>query len=409
MDNQKNWERAIVFVDMDAFFASIEQMDFPELKGKPICVTNGEQGTCMITCSYEARAYGLHTGMRLKEGRRLCPQLIQRASRPSRYAEISARIMHTLQDITPDVEVFSVDEAFLDVTNCQNLHGLPEHIARLTKEKVHQVSGLTCSVGVSSDKTTAKYAAKRDKPDGLTVIYPWDAEEELSSVLVTELSGISDGIGGFLASREVYKCGDMKKLPIGVLAKRFGNLGRRIWYMCQAQDPDKVITTVPDPKSIGHGKVMPPNTKDSAVVRIYLFHMAEKVCARLRRHSMQASQFFIGLKTEFGWLGGNFEVAQPTDDSRTIRKMCREVMQECWQSEGIYQVQITALHPSPKDGQFELFSEDTTQQDLLNDAIDRINCRYGDFTIAPAILLNRSSAPNVIAPAWKPRGHRKSV
>ena len=205
MDNQKNWERAIVFVDMDAFFASIEQMDFPELKGKPICVTNGEQGTCMITCSYEARAYGLHTGMRLKEGRRLCPQLIQRASRPSRYAEISARIMHTLQDITPDVEVFSVDEAFLDVTNCQNLHGLPEHIAQLTKEKVHQVSGLTCSVGVSSDKTTAKYAAKRDKPDGLTVIYPWDAEEELSSVLVTELSGISDGIGGFLASREVYK------------------------------------------------------------------------------------------------------------------------------------------------------------------------------------------------------------
>src|SRR5690606_39546838 len=115
----EHWLRAIVFIDMDAFFASIEQMDHPELRGKPVGITNGAQGTCLITSSYEARAHGIHTGMRLREARKLCPEIIQCPARPERYAEVSTRIMHALQDISPDVEVFSVDEAFIDVTHCQ--------------------------------------------------------------------------------------------------------------------------------------------------------------------------------------------------------------------------------------------------------------------------------------------------
>ena len=125
------WERAIILVDMNAFFASIEQLDRPEWRGRPLAVTNGLTGTCIITCSYEARAYGIKTGMRLKEGRKLCPDLIQCPARPQRYATVSSNIMQALQDITPDIEVFSVDEAFLDVTHCQRLLGPPERIAWL--------------------------------------------------------------------------------------------------------------------------------------------------------------------------------------------------------------------------------------------------------------------------------------
>lgn len=253
-----HWHKAIILIDMNAFFASVEQLDHPELRGQPVAVTNGEQGTCIITSSYEARAYGIKTGMRLREGRERCPTLVQCPARPRRYAEVSTNIMEALQDVTPDIEIFSVDEAFLDVTHCQRLYGSPIGIAHRAKQAVYDASGLACSVGLSGDKTTAKYAAKLQKPDGFSVIPPWQARETLSRVPVTELCGIAHGIGSFLAKHGVYTCGDMANLPISILGKRFGNLGRRIWYMCLGADPEPLSTEVPDPKSMGHGKVIPP-------------------------------------------------------------------------------------------------------------------------------------------------------
>ena len=151
-------------------------------------------------------------------------------------------------------------------------------------------------MGVSGDKPTAKYAAKLNKPNGLTVIPPWQARARLFDVPVTELCGINKGIGGFLAQYGVHRCGDMERLPISVLAKRFGNPGRRIWYMCQGEDPDPVQLNVPPPKSVGHGKVMPPDTRDHTVLLTFLMHMSEKVAARLRRHGLKAGRFFIGLQ-----------------------------------------------------------------------------------------------------------------
>lgn len=403
------WPRAIILVDMNAFFASIEQRDRPEWRGRPVAITNGLQGTCIITCSYEARAYGVKTGMRLREARRLCPDLIQCPARPHRYAAVSTSIMDALLGITPDIEVFSVDEAFLDVTRCQQLWGPPPEIAHLVRKTVFAASGVQCSIGVSGDKTTAKFAAKLDKPSGLTVILPWEAKERLRNVPVTELCGIAEGIGGFLAKHGVHVCGDMASLPISVLARRFGNPGRRIWYMCQAEDPDPLHINVPPPKSIGHGKVVPPNTKDPQVLHTYLLHMCEKVAARLRRHHLQASQFFIGLRFDQGWLGGKFRCALPTDDSQPIMALCREVLTHYWRGRGTHQVQVTALDPRPADEQFELFEKSAPAHGALNVVMDRVNQRYGEFTLAPARLLNRSSMPNVIAPAWKPHGHRQTI
>jgi DNA polymerase-4 len=403
------WPRAIALVDMNAFFASIEQHDRLEWRGRPVAVTNGLQGTCIITCSYEARAYGIKTGMRLSQGRKLCPDLIQCPARPERYAGVSSGIMESLQDITPDVEVFSVDEAFLDVTYCQRLLGPPQTIACLIKEKVFTASGMPCSVGVSGDKTTAKYAAKLDKPDGMTIIPPWEARERLREVPVTELCGIAHGIGHFLARYGVHTCGDMERLPIGILAKRFGNPGRRIWYMCRGEDPEKIQIGVAAPKSMGHGKVVPPDTRDKEILMTYLMHMSEKVAARLRRHDMQARRFFVGLRGREGWIGNKRQTALSTSDSRPVIELCQQVLRDDWHGEGIHQVQVTALDPVPANGQRELFAEDNTRQHLLNEVMDRINRRYGEFTLAPAPLLNRSTMPNVIAPAWKPYGHRQTI
>jgi len=408
--DKQHWSKVIILVDMNCFFAQIEQQDNPFWRNKPIAVTNGIQGSTIITSSYEARSYGVKTGMRLKEARLLCPELIQAPSRPNRYAEISTTIMESLHAITPDLEVYSVDEAFLDVTHCQSLLGSPLEIAQRVKETVSTVSGLTCSIGVSGDKTTAKYAAKLHKPDGLTLIHPDKAEATLAPLHVTELSGINKGTARFLKQYGVIHCGDMKKIPISIPAKRFGNLGRRIWLMAQGKDPEPVQTIVKAPKTIGHGKVMPPQTKELATILTYFQHMSEKVGSRLRKHQFKAHHFYIGLKTEQGWLHTKIKLKLATDDGLTIFSQCRQFIMKQWQGEGAWQVQVTALDPHTEQ-QTDLFEESaiSSKRNQINTMVDLINQRYGEFTIAPTSLLDRSAMPNVIAPAWKPFGHRKTI
>ncbi len=407
----KPWARAIVFVDMDAFFASIEQHEQPELRGKPIGITNGLTGTCFITCSYEARAYGIKTGMRLKEARQLCPQVMQVPARAELYAKVSTDIMAALQAVTPDIEIFSVDEAFLDITHCQGIYKNPIHAGELAKKVIQEVGGFTCSVGISGDKTTAKHAAKTVKPNGLLVVPPWQAREHLQNIPVTELSGIAAGIGEFLNDRGVYVCGDMVSLPIGELARRFGNLGRRIWYMAQGLDPEPLNKTVAAPKSIGHGKIMPPNTKSLKVLKTYLRHMSEKVAARLRKHALEARSFFIGFRVKHAkhkWLANKFQTDEPTNDGQKIWLLAKKLL-DCWNGEGVFQVQITAIDLRPSGKQLSFFDVLDEQRECLNQAMDKINERFGEFAIAPATLLERSDMPNVISPSWKPTGHRKTV
>ena len=406
-----HWQRAIALLDMNAFFASVEQRDFPNLLGQPVAITNGMRGSCIITSSYEARAFGIRTGMRVREALQLCPHLVQRPTRPKVYAKVSRNIMHSLVQVCPDIEVFSVDEAFIDITSCQKYYGTPEEAARQLKTAIYQASGLLCSLGLSGDKTTAKYAAKLNKPDGFTVIPPWQAKSTLQHVPVTELCGIAKGIGGFLAQHGVTYCGDMEKLPISVLSRRFGNLGRRIWFMCQGADPDPLHPDVAAPKSIGHGKIMPPNTRDRGIILTYLQHMCSKVGTRMRRHDMEAKTFWIGLRSDQGWLGCKSRLREFSNDQQQIYQLGCIILNLNWNNEGIHQIQVTALDPRPAAMQMDLFGSkaDNTSRKQLNDAMDRINARYGELSLSPARLLNRSDMPNVIAPAWKPDGLRQTI
>ncbi len=403
------WPRAIIHLDMDAFFAAVEQLDEPALQGHPVGVTNGTTGTTIITCSYEARRYGIRTGMRLREACSLCPGFIRRPSRPERYVELSARIMTALREITPDVEPFSVDEAFLDVTACQRLHGSPENMATMAMEKARAASGLTCSVGLGGDKTTAKYAAQLHKPGGLGIIPPWESARVLRDVPVMALCGIGEGIGRYLAERGVHTCGQMSGLSPGELERRFGGTGLRIWLMCQGRDPDPVTVEVSPPKSIGHGKVMPPGTRDRETLRTWLRHMAEKVATRLRQHELEASSFSIGLDTQAGRLGGHYAAGGHTSDGGRIMALCDAMLRDRWHGQGTHQVRVTALDPRAVQVQPDLFGNGDAKRLALNAVLDRINARYGQFTAAPATLLKRSDMPDVISPAWKPAGHRQTI
>ncbi len=396
-----HWSRAIMLLDMDAFFAAIEQADKPELKGQPLAITNSEQGSCIITCSYEARQYGVKTGMRLAVARHLCPQLKTRVSRPQEYMRISTAIMQALHDITPDIEVFSVDEAFLDITYCQKLHGDPIAIAKKAQEIVKQVSGLTCSIGVGGDKTLAKYAAGLHKPAGITCIHPDDSEATLASVPVGKLCGIGPEMETFLARHGVYCCADMKHIPVSVLAKRFGNLGRRIWLMCQGKDPSDVDTSNRAIKSMGHSKVLPPCTWQRQVVTEMFHTLCEKLARRLRASVLGARRFHFGMRTYTrSSPHQQLSALTQTDDGQIIFKLCQDFLYRSWQ-EGmqVNHISVRATDPKPNNQQPDLFDQPCPKRQRINRSKDAINCKFGNHSLKTGSHIDSNT---VIAPSWRP-------
>jgi DNA polymerase-4 len=306
--------------------------------------------------------------------------------------------------------VFSVDEAFLDVTHCQRLHGTPEAMARMAQALVHAASGgLPCSVGVAGTKLTAKYASDVVKPNGITVIAPWEARARLHDVPADRLCGIGPRIAAFLARFGARTCGEVAALPLEVLARRYGVTGKHLWLACQGRDTGGVVRDVAPPKSVGHGKVLPPRTTGARTIETYLRHMCEKVAARLRRLDMQAGRLYVGLRCAPPSAGieANFELTHGAPDGKRFFEVAAALFRRHWQGEAVIQVQVTATHLRNTSGQLELFTPDEVRRLQRFAAIDRINGKYGDFTVAPATLLERSSMPDVIAPAWRPDGHRQ--
>tara|TARA_B100000242_G_C43050462_1_gene490762 strand:- start:211 stop:1431 length:1221 start_codon:yes stop_codon:yes gene_type:complete len=405
-----NWKKIILHIDMNAFFASIEQRDNIELQGKPVAVTNGKYGSCIITCSYEARAFGIKTGMRFSDARLLCPQIIRKPSNPKKYAKTSTQIMKILQNISPDVEIFSVDEAFIDITNCKKIYRSPLDVACLIKDRIYSSVCLPCSIGISENKSMAKFAAKLRKPDGITVLNIKKAKEVLESCLVTELCGVSKGIQKFLNTHNVYKCGDMKKIPISILGNRYGNVGRKIWLMAQGLDYDSLKKDDKQPKSFGHGKVTIPGLKDVHMIKKIFRHMCEKVAKRMRVNNFESNKYIIGFKTWDGWYVKKFQLAHYTNNGSTIYKLAELIISEVDHSKGINQVQVTASNPKILDEQHDIFGNtlDSKAQKLDN-AIDAIHHKFVNVKIGPARLLGEASSPDVISPSWRPNGWKRSV
>ena len=225
-----------------------------------------------------------------------------------------------------------------------------------------------------------------------TIIPPWEAQQALENIPVTALCGIGNGIGRFLNQHGVFTCGEIKTIPINVLSQCFGNLGRRIWYMCQGADPAPVKTTISAAKSMGHGKILAPNTYDKNTVKTYLQHMSEKLAARLRRHQSAAQTFFVGFKnSQHEWLRDKYKLPYPSDDGKIIYHLSKKMLNTYWQANtAVLQVQITALDPAPYMIQPDLFLSPDKRRSEINKTIDQINQRYGELMISPAKLLDRS-------------------
>ncbi|MDR1612202.1 MAG: DNA polymerase IV [Planctomycetota bacterium] len=291
------WKRAILHVDMDAFYASVEQLDHPELRGKPILVGGSPESRGVVSAaSYEARRYGARSAIPMARAIRLCPQAVVIAPpRMERYREVSDLVFAIFNRVTPLVQPVSLDEAFLDVTGCQRLHGDPVAIARRIRLSIKRETGLTASVGVASCRSVAKIASDLDKPDGLTVISVEETLERLAPLAVSRIWGVGPVAGGKLEKLGVKTIGQLREWPEDALVNVLGVAGSSLYRLARGID-DSPVEPDGEEKSVSHETTFARDVCDLGELETVLLGLAEKVAERLRRRGLAGRTVFIKLR-----------------------------------------------------------------------------------------------------------------
>ncbi|WP_192485288.1 MULTISPECIES: DNA polymerase thumb domain-containing protein [Cysteiniphilum] len=414
-DTKTHWTTCVCLTDLMAFFPSCEQVDFPELRGRPVAVTNGDKGTTIISSSYEAREYGIKTGMKMSEALKLCPQLIKRPSRPDRYAEISGNIMRALMEITPDISVYSIDECYIDLMPVLKLYGSVKIISEKIRKTVFEASGgIRCSIGITEGQLTAKYCAKNKGET--TIVTPGQIKSYIGRASIGDICGIGKNIERYLNQYGILKCADIERFPMSILSNRFGDIGRRLYSVCLGHDPLPVDTTDKDHKSMGHGKVT-AGENDRDVIRGIMRQLVERLTRRMRHHKVVSDLFFIGFKTAKGWVGHKYKV-QPATNSTSVIWSYVQTHFKSWHHEALYQVQVTALSlQSSEIRQLDLFEDllapdpKVTKHDKLDDVKDLVNDRFGKHTLRSAaeLLADKANMVPVIAFNFDATGKKNSL
>ncbi|HJT79104.1 MAG TPA: DNA polymerase IV, partial [Gemmataceae bacterium] len=277
----------ILHVDMDAFYASVEQRDRPELRGQPVIV--GGLGGRGVVCaaSYEARPFGVHSAMPTRTARRLCPHAVFLPPRMGYYAQVSRRIRELFLSFTPLVEPLSLDEAFLDVRGCEGLFGTAPEIGRRIKERIKGETGLVASVGVAPNKFLAKLASDHGKPDGFVVLPAEQVAAFLVPLPVGRLWGVGKKAEQRLLALGVRTVGQLAALPERVLADHFGEAGRHVWRLAHGED-DRAVVPDREARSISTETTFPQDVEDREALRAWLLDLVEHLAARLRHAGLRA-------------------------------------------------------------------------------------------------------------------------
>ena len=377
--------RRILHVDMDAFFAAIEQRDRPELRGKPVLIGGAGRRGVVSTASYEARTFGCHSAQPMAVARRLCPDAIVVPTDGRKYAAVSEQLFGLFRDVTPLVEPLSVDEAFLDVTGCERLWGSAVEVARDLKARVQKELRLTASVGVAPNKFLAKLASDLEKPDGLTVIEEEDIDRVLPPLPIERIWGVGPRTAERLHARGVKTIGDLRAWSQGELERTFGSGGERFWRLARGLD---VRDVVPDgrAKSISQERTFPVDIEDPEHVHEVLRGQVEDVARRLRRSGMKART--VSLKIRYG----NFETINRSMTFERGTDVTADLLDASftlfgrWVRSGFRPVRLIGMGASqlvePSDEQLGLFGEGEKQRNTaLDQALDTLKDRFGGGVI----------------------------
>ncbi len=394
-----NEKRKVVHIDMDAFFASVEMASNPGLKGKPIIVCGNPEGrTAVASASYEARKYGVKAGMGLPEALRLCPKSILVEGSPQKYITTSIKILKILSEYSDLLELFSVDEAFLDVTNTEHLFGGARKIAEEVKGKVKCRFDITCSAGIAPNKILAKLASGFSKPDGLSEILPEDISRVLEDLEVIELCGIGEKTKVVLNKMGIRTCGELSRFNVSKLEKVFGKGGRVLHEMSLGIDKSPVRAYYHESvtKSFGHTMTLEEDTNDLSLVLRHIFQLSEQVGRRMRKESYTGRTVTLILRyDDFETHSHQKTFDLSLDQGFQIYKAACSILSKVYDGKRLLRLLgVSVSNVSKGEKQTELFLQ--TNKDSLSKAIDDLNDRFGEFSVTRASILHTVSKHNIV-------------
>lgn len=402
--------RIVMHIDMNAFFASVEQQANPELRGKPIAVIGSHGRTVITTSSYEARAFGVKTGMAKWEALRVCPQLIFVVGDNKKYTYTSSRIIEMMRQYTPMVEVFSIDEAWLDVTHSLQLFGSAERIAYLLKAQIKQSFGITCSIGIAPNKLLAKLASDMQKPDGLTIIKPEEVSRVLETMPIGELCGIGKKMERHLNLISIRTCGQLGRANEQMLTRKFGIMGKRYKEWGQGIDHSPVVPQEEDDevKSVGHSMTFRKDVDTKEDILKYLLQLSEMVGRRARRYGVTGKTvtLYIRFADYFSNAGKQETLSSYINQSDEIYRAATAILSSIPIEQKVRLLGISLSNLQHHTQQLPLFPEDQRKA-RMTQAMDAVNNKLGDFTVTYGSLLQtEEKGSHVISPAWRPEGIR---
>ena len=387
---------------MDAFFASVEILRRPELRGRPVVVGGDGPRGVVAAASYEARAYGVHSAMPSVRAKRACPDAVFVHGDHAHYAEVSRRIMAVLRSITPLVEPLSLDEAFCDVTGVGHTHPDVAELGETLRRRIRDAEGLECAVGVGPTKFVAKLASKRAKPrvgrpgsgpspgPGVLVVTEAGQQAFLTGLGVDEIWGVGPATLRKLTDIGVHTIGDLAAVPVTVLERRFGRAGgAQLHALAHGIDPRPVV---PDraPKSVGHEETYPRDLRDPAEVATEILRLADATAARLGDHGLEGRT--VQLKVRYGdftTITRSHTLAEPTASARTIAAEAKRLTADVDVARGIRLIGVTVANLAGTGAarQLTLDVDGDASWQHTERVVDDVRARFGPDAIAPAALL----------------------
>lgn len=380
----------ILHVDMDAFYAAVEVLDDPSLRGLPLIIGSPDGRSVVSSASYEARRYGVRAAMPVSQALRLCPTARIVPPHFPRYQAVSRQVMAIFESFTPLVEPLSVDEAFLDVQGVRRLWGSPAQIAELIRDRVQTEVGISCSVGVAATKHVAKMASTIAKPDGMLVVAAADTLDFLSPRPVRAMWGVGPKAAEALEARGIRTVRDIREAPREMLERAVGSaLSARLGQLARGEDA-RAIETERIEKSIGHEETFEHDTADRVFLRAELLRLADRVAARLRRAQWEAGTISIKIRfDDFRTLNRSQSLVEPTAVGQRIGEAAQTLFEQIERHDPVRLVGVRAEKLRPAGGGGLGLWDDDEDWRRVEGAMDDAVARFGSATITRARHLGR--------------------
>ncbi len=386
----------ILHVDMDAFFASVSLIDRPELQGRPVIVGGGNRGV-VLSATYEARRFGVHSAMPMGRARRLCPTATVIAPDHRRYAEVSRGVMEIFRSLTPLVEPLSLDEAFLDISGALRRVGPPAQIGRLIRDRVADEQRITCSVGVAATKFVAKLASGRAKPDGMLIVPARETIDFLHPLPIGALWGVGERTEAALARLGLRTVADIAHVPVDTLRRALGDAaGSHLHELSWGRDPREVVPERTE-KSVGAEETFARDTDDAEVVLRELLRLCERVASRLRSAGMVGRTVAIKVRfADFTTITRSRTMREPTDVAQDVYATARALFEALGLDRArlrLVGVRVEGLVAAQESHHQLTFNERPLGWREVEQAMDRVGARFGSGTVCPASLVGSGSLP----------------